>query len=48
MKHTSPPKPVQPPKPLDDAIRNALARHAMKVAPRRFTGEPMTGFGGLA
>ncbi len=30
-----------------DAMRNLLVRSARKAAERRFTGEPITGFGAL-
>jgi hypothetical protein len=33
--------------PRDDATRNALTLQACKAAPRRFTGESITGFGSL-
>lgn len=48
MNQPSPPIPAQPINPPSDAVRNALARQAEKANRRRFTGEPMTGFGGLA
>ena len=32
-------------KQLRDNVRNALVRHELKARPRRFTGEPLTGFG---
>ena len=38
-----PPYPLTP----QDALRNTLIRVAAKAAQRRFTGEPVTGFGGL-
>lgn len=34
--------------PTDDALRNLLVRRSLAQDPRRFTGEPITGFGALA
>lgn len=34
--------------PTDDAQRNLLVRRSLAQNPRRFTGEPITGFGALA
>lgn len=34
--------------PTDDALRNLLVRRGLAQSPRRFSGEPITGFGALA
>lgn len=34
--------------PTDDALRNLLVRRGLAQSPRRFSGDPITGFGALA